>query len=184
MLSDSEKQVLLNIARQSIEASVSEHEMPKAVITQPALRTHAGAFVTLHEHGELRGCIGYIDPLKPLIDTVQDAAAKAALDDPRFMPVHPNELQHIEIEISVLSPLHEIASVEEIVIGKHGVVVELDNHRGLLLPQVAVEAGWDKQTFLHQTFRKTGLPEHLWHHKDMKISIFTAEVFSEATVGK
>lgn len=184
MLSDSEKQLLLHIARQSVEAAVNERELPEAVITQPALREHRGAFVTLHEHQELRGCIGYVDPIKPLWETVQDAAAKAALDDPRFISVQREELRHIEIEISVLSELTEITSAAEIEIGRHGLVVELGHHRGLLLPQVALSTGWDKETFLQQTFRKSGLPAHLWHHKDVKIFSFTAEVFSEAAVSQ
>ena len=153
--------------------------MPTMEIAQTALEERSGAFVSLHEDRELRGCIGYVDPVKSLYKTVIDAAAKAALEDPRFPPVSREELPYIDIEISMLSPLKEIRKVDEIEIGKHGLVVELGHHRGLLLPQVATEAGWDKHTFLHQTFRKSGLPEHLWHHKDLKIYSFTAEVFGE-----
>ncbi|HEV8539320.1 MAG TPA: AmmeMemoRadiSam system protein A [Bacteroidota bacterium] len=179
MLSDSEKQMLLKIARQTIDAAINGRDVPKAAITQPALLEHAGAFVTLHENFELRGCIGYADPSHPLFETVRDAAEKAALQDPRFMPVSRDELPCIEIEISVLSPLTEMTSLDEIEIGKHGLVVELGDHRGLLLPQVAIQAGWDKETYLRQTMRKSGLPPHLWHDRELKVYWFTAEVFGE-----
>ena len=112
---------------------------------------------------------------------MQDAAAKAASEDPRFVSVQPEELQHIEIEISVLSPLTEIQSIDEIEIGTHGLIVELGHHRGLLLPQVAVSMGWDKETFLQQTLRKSGLPPHLWNHEGLKIFSFSAEVFNETS---
>ena len=184
MLSDSDKQVLLQIARQSIEAAVNELAPSKMAITQPVLRERRGAFVTLHEEQELRGCIGYVDPIKALWETVQDAAARAALEDPRFMPVQRSELPHIDIEISVLSPLHEVTFIDEIEIGLHGLVVEFRNHRGLLLPQVAVSTGWDKETFLQQTLRKSGLPSHMRNHKDLKIYSFTAEVFGEVAVSQ
>jgi AmmeMemoRadiSam system protein A len=184
MLSDSDKHVLLQIARQSIEAAVNDNAPPNTVISQPVLREQRGAFVTLHEHNELRGCIGYVDPVKALWETVQDAAAKAALEDPRFMSVQRDELQHIEIEISVLSPLHEVTSIDEIEIGLHGLVVEFKDHRALLLPQVAVSTGWDKETFLQQTLRKSGLPPQMRDHKDLKIFSFTAEVFSEVAVSQ
>ena len=181
MLSDSEKQFLLRLARQSIECAVLGQNMPTIKITQPALREQSGAFVTLHEDHELRGCIGYVDAIKPLFETVQEAAAKAALDDPRFSPVSPEELAQVEIEISVLSPLKTIRSIDEIEIGKHGLVAELGHYRGLLLPQVATSAGWDKRMFVQQTLRKSGIPHDLWHHNDLKIFSFTAEIFSEHT---
>jgi AmmeMemoRadiSam system protein A len=184
MLSESEKHLLLQIARQSVEAVVNKRGVPRIQISQPALREHRAAFVTLHEHQELRGCIGYVDPIKPLWETVQDAAAKAALDDPRFSSVQPEELREIEIEISVLSPLKEIGSAEEIEIGRHGVVVELGRHRGLLLPQVAVSMGWDKETFFLQTLRKSGLPPALWKSSELRTFTFSAEVFSETPVSQ
>lgn len=184
MLSDSEKQLLLEIARQSIEAAINQRHVPHVEVTQSALHEHSGAFVTLHENLELRGCIGYVDPVQPLFETVQDAAAKAALADPRFNPVSHEELQHIDIEISVISPLKEMISLDEIEIGLHGLVVENGHRLGLLLPQVASHAGWDKKTFLQQTFRKSGLPAHLWYHRDTKTYFFTAEVFGEPDLSR
>jgi len=179
MLSDIEKEFLLQNARRSIEAAVRRKgaALPEK-IPQPLMEL-CGAFVTLHKGGELRGCIGYIEGLKPLIETIWDAAEKAALEDYRFMPVKPEELHEIEIEISVLSPLKTIQKISEIEIGKHGLIVELGPNRGLLLPQVATEYGWDKETFLNQTAQKAGLHANAWKDPEVKIFIFSAEIFNE-----
>ena len=116
-----------------------------------------GAFVTLKEHGELRGCIGYSAPIKPLALTVRDVAAYAAVKDNRFRPVSPEELGLLEYEISVLSPLRRVLDVNEIEVGRHGLVVKQGDREGLLLPQVPVEQGWDRATFLEKTCVKAGL---------------------------
>jgi AmmeMemoRadiSam system protein A len=142
----------------------------------------AGAFVTLRENGDLRGCIGFIDTQQSLAETVREAAARAAREDPRFTPVTPEEIAKLEIEISVLSALRRIESDREIEIGLHGLVVEAGGRRGLLLPQVALEFGWDQSTFLRQTLRKAGLPSQLKDTIEMRMYVFSAEVFDERTL--
>ncbi len=179
MLSDIVKKYLLNVARNSIEAVVKKGDLPEIDLSSPELRQNRGAFVTLHEGGELRGCIGYTEAVKPLGETVREVAVKAAMEDPRFAAVSEDELPYIKIEISVLSPMKFVKNIEEIEIGKHGIMIELKNFRGLLLPQVPEEYGWDRDTFLEQTARKAGLPPNAWKYTETKISIFTAEIFSE-----
>ena len=142
----------------------------------------AGAFVTLRENGELRGCIGFVDSQQSLAETVRESAARAALEDPRFTPVTPEEIAKLEIEISVLSALRCIGSDREIEIGVHGLVVEVRGRRGLLLPQVAVEYGWDQSTFLLQTLRKAGVSSKIKDTVQMRMYVFSAEVFDERTL--
>jgi AmmeMemoRadiSam system protein A len=179
MLSESEKKLLLTIARSSIEGAVqdTEYSLPADVTT--SLKEPCGAFVTLHKHGDLRGCIGYIEGVEPLAETVRDAAQKAAMEDYRFTPVTAEEIRELDIEISVLSPLKLIRDVKEIEVGKHGILLDYQHARGLLLPQVAVEYSWDRETFLNQTARKAGLSSDRWKSPGAKIYIFTAEIFSE-----
>ena len=179
MFLESDKQFLIRIARTVIEAAVSQSPMPAFSRCSPSLMKLSGAFVTLRIGNDLRGCIGYIDAVRPLIDTVKEVAVKSALEDPRFNPLAVEELPSIEIEISVISPMQSIGSIDEIEIGKHGLLIELGNYRGLLLPQVAVEYGWDRETFLSQTARKAGLPSGGWKNPAAKIWTFTAEIFSE-----
>ncbi len=143
------------------------------------LREPAGVFVTLELHRELRGCIGYVEPVLPLAEATREVAAKAALEDPRFDPVTSGELSEIEIEISVLSPLHEIHSPDEVTVGVHGLVLESGFRRGLLLPQVATDYGWDRFEFLSHTARKAGLPPDAWKRPGARLSTFTVERFSE-----
>lgn len=179
MLTESEKQFLLQEARHAIEGEVRDDRERRPPACPPSLMALCGAFVTLREDNQLRGCIGYIEGVKPLIETIREAAVKAALEDPRFMPVTPEELPNLEIEISVLSPMEPVYNVEQIEIGKHGLLLEVGSRRGLLLPQVPMEYGWDRMTFLEQTARKAGLPEHAWADRSAKIHSFTAEIFSE-----
>ena len=177
MLSTSEKQYLLHAARKAIESAVTAS--PFMMDEPPAsLKQLSGAFVTLHQHGELRGCIGYIDRTKPLIETVTTCAVKAAFDDPRFFPVTSSELATLEIEISVLSPLRRIERLEEIEVGVHGLVVESEDHRGLLLPQVAVEHRWDRETFFRHTLQKAGI----YKGDRLIVFVFTAEIFNEESI--
>ncbi len=179
MFSEAEREIIFDAARGSIIAAVSgaRQEIRK---TLPApLRHPSGAFVTLRADGELRGCIGYVDAVKSLYETVREAAAKAATEDFRFDPVCANEIPGLAIEISVLSPLRRITDIGEIEVGKHGLVVELGNCRGLLLPQVAVEHGWDREMFIMQATRKAGLPASMWRHPDARVHIFTAEVIHQ-----
>ncbi len=179
MLSKSDKESLLQIARISIESAVRKKGEAITENQSSRLKEKCGAFVTLHKSGELRGCIGYIESDIPLTETVCDAAKKAALEDYRFTPVTPDELMDIEIEISILSPLKLIRNIDEIEVGKHGLIIDYQHNRGLLLPQVATEYGWDKETFLNQTARKAGLQSDQWKDSRSKIYIFTAEIFRE-----
>jgi AmmeMemoRadiSam system protein A len=179
MFSASEKKLLLTIARSSIEAAVQDKEFSFPAAMPKSLMTECGAFVSLHKHGDLRGCIGYIEGVQPLAETVRDAAQKAAMEDYRFTPVTSQELHELDIEISVLSPLKLIQDVKEIEVGKHGILLDYQHARGLLLPQVAVEYNWDRETFLNQTARKAGLTSDRWKSPGAKIFIFTAEIFSE-----
>jgi AmmeMemoRadiSam system protein A len=144
-----------------------------------ALEQERGAFVTLKEHGELRGCIGYVAPMKPLYMTVRDVAAMAAVKDRRFRPVSQSELGELEYEISVLSPLRRVLDIREITVGQHGLLVRNGDSEGLLLPQVASEEGWDRNTFLEQTCYKAGLPLQAWRDAGTDIFRFSALVFGE-----
>ncbi len=178
-LSAADKSVLLSIARESIRRAVSGKEPAPVREISATLRQPAGVFVTLELHHELRGCIGYIEPVLPLVDATREVAAKAAVEDPRFDPVTPADLQDIEIEVSVLSPLHEIRSPEEVTVGLHGLVLESGFRRGLLLPQVATDYGWDRYEFLSHTARKAGLPADAWKRPGAKLFTFTVERFTE-----
>ncbi|MBI5215836.1 MAG: AmmeMemoRadiSam system protein A [Ignavibacteriae bacterium] len=179
MLSDSDKKLLLSTARKAIEAAVNNKPLPPLKNIPEHLKSPQGAFVTLKKNHELRGCIGYIESEEPLINTVQEVAMKSALNDPRFNPVEPEEVRSLELEISVLSPVRQIHNINEIEVGKHGLIIESGRARGLLLPQVPIEYGWDREIFLNQTARKAGLPMNAWKQPGTKISIFSAEVFSE-----
>ncbi|MDZ7262248.1 MAG: AmmeMemoRadiSam system protein A, partial [candidate division KSB1 bacterium] len=178
-LSDDEKKQLLEIARTTIEHRVRGQEVPPVKVTSEILREKRGAFVTINKHGNLRGCIGYVLPYQPLYITIQEMAEAAALRDPRFPPVTPDELDDLEIEISVLTPVREIKDINEIEVGKHGIIIEKGGYSGLLLPQVATEYGWDRITFLEHTCNKAGLPKNAWKEKGTVIKIFSADVFGE-----
>ncbi len=141
------------------------------------LREQRGAFVSLYKDGKLRGCIGRIAALAPLERTVREMAMAAAREDPRFVPVRPEELDLLQIEISVLSPMREV-SPDEVVVGRDGLLVTYNGHRGLLLPQVPVQWNWSREIFLAQTCMKAGLPPDQWLH-GATIEAFTAEVFAE-----
>jgi hypothetical protein len=180
MLSPAGRRALLRLARASVAARVNGQAAPgPAAEDVPDLT--AGAFVTLRRRGELRGCIGHIEAERPVGEVVVQVAASAALEDPRFQPIRPAELPALDIEISVLGPLERIdprdpAAIE---IGRHGLVIEQGHHRGLLLPQVATEWGWDRETFLSHLCAKAGLPRDAWP-SGAAVFRFEAEVFSEA----
>ena len=144
-----------------------------------AIEQERGAFVTLTKHGQLRGCIGYVAPIKPLYLTVRDVATMAALRDTRFHPVTTDELGDLSYEISVLSPLRRVRDVEEIRIGRDGLLIHGDDHEGLLLPQVASDEKWDRPTFLEEVCYKAGLSAHAWQSPDSDLFRFTALVFGE-----
>ena len=175
-----ERKLLLCFAQESIRACLHGRTFdPPEPIAH--LAEKRGAFTTLHLSGKLRGCVGYIVAANPLYLTVIETAAAAAFEDPRFLPVREAEAAQLEIEISVLSPIASIAP-EEVEIGKHGLVISFRGHRGLLLPQVPVEWGWDRERFLAETCRKAGLPTDSWQH-GATVEGFTAEVFSESSPG-
>lgn len=179
-LSQAEKEHLLSIARKSVETAVREreaYELPAPKL-EPLTRER-GAFVTLKEKGKLRGCIGYVSPSRPLYLTVRDVAALAAVRDERFPPVTVKELSALEYEVSVLSPLRRVTDVNQIRVGQHGLVIKRGLREGLLLPQVPVEQGWDRNTFLEQACRKAGLPEDSWKDEETDIFLFTALVFGD-----
>lgn len=178
-LTPEEKKKLLGIARDTIEKRANGERPVPPEEASGALSESRGAFVTLHKHGHLRGCIGCFVGEGPLAETIQRMAISAGWEDPRFPPVRKEEVDDIDIEISVLSPLREIDDVSEIEVGRHGIYITKGFYRGVLLPQVATEQGWDRDTFLSHTCIKAGLSPDAWKNKDLKIEVFTAEIFGE-----
>ena len=176
-ISDEEKDTLRGVVRETLKAVVNGGPVPEFDIPDGILGEEWGAFVTLNKDGRLRGCIGNIVGTRPLIETVAQMARAAALEDPRFPAVKTAEMQDITFEISVLTPIRKLESVEEIVIGRDGLIISRGWKRGLLLPQVATEYGWDRETFLSHTCRKAGLPLDAWKDDDTTMEIFSAEVF-------
>jgi AmmeMemoRadiSam system protein A len=179
MLSDADRRMLLRIAREAIAARLGG---PAAapIAAEGALARSAAAFVTLRQGAALRGCIGHLERDRPLADVVAAAATAAALEDPRFPPVQPAELAGLLLEISVLGPLEPIDphDATQFVVGCHGLVVHRGSRRGLLLPQVAVEWRWNRETFLAQACLKAGLPHDAWK-SGTEVCRFEAEVFGE-----
>ena len=171
-----ERQLLLQIARESIVSLLEGRELP---LFTPSLHLSEprGVFTTLHSNGHLRGCVGYPAALVPLYRATMETARAAAIDDPRFAPLALAEVFEIEISLSVLSPLVPVTA-EEVQVGLHGMMISDGRCRGLLLPQVPTEQGWDRVTFLEQTCRKAGLPPDAWQ-RGAKIEAFTAEVFTD-----
>jgi AmmeMemoRadiSam system protein A len=167
---------LLRIARDAIVAHV-HREAPRAPQVTDGVVWNAGAFVTLHRRGELRGCIGRLEADQPVARVVAHCAVAACSQDPRFPPVTAEELHDLDIELSILGPIEPVAHLEEIEIGRHGVIIERGVHRGLLLPQVAVERKWDRTRFVQETCRKAGLPRDAWQ-AGATMSKFEAEVFA------
>lgn len=178
-LSVSDKKELLKLARMSIGCFLGECSRPKKPEGSKALNEPCGAFVTLHLHGDLRGCIGYIEARFPLHETIVEVAEKAAFEDPRFPPLTSEEFKSVEIEISVLSPLKKVHDFNEIQVGVHGLVIDAGYARGLLLPQVATEYGWGREEFLSHTARKAGLTPDAWKRKDVTLYLFMSDVFTE-----
>jgi len=182
-LSEEDKALLLRIARSAIESRLTGRKEPQLLSVSGALNEKRGAFVTLHGRGgRLRGCIGCIEGRLPLYKTVREMALAAAFNDPRFPPVSRQELDNLEIEISVLTPLREVKDISEIEVGKHGIYITRGFYSGLLLPQVATQYGWDRLEFLEETCLKAGLPPTAWKDKNTNIYIFSADVFAERDV--
>jgi AmmeMemoRadiSam system protein A len=180
-LAQTDRRQLLDLARAAIEAAVRRDPKPalNPVALSPDLLVPAAAFVTIHEHGQLRGCIGMMRLDVPLWENVQEAATAAALDDPRFLPIAESELPALELEVSVLEPLVELRDPAEFVAGRHGIVVERDGRRALLLPQVAAELGWDAERMLEAVCRKAHLPGRAWRDAATRLYVFESTCYLE-----
>ncbi len=179
-LTEQDKSCLLSLARKTIFSKSQKTSLKVTPPDSKVLKEKRGAFVTLNSFGKLRGCIGYIEGIKPLYLTIIDMAEAAAFDDPRFAPVQVNEIGNLEIEISVLTPLRTIQNIDEIKVGVHGLLIQKGGYQGLLLPQVATHYNWNRDTFLDQTCIKAGLPAGGWKDSDVTIKIFSAQIFSES----
>jgi len=177
-LSEQESRSLLEWARQAIVLAVTESQLPASIPKDGIFGERRGVFVTLHVCGRLRGCIGVIESQEPLGESIVRCAAGAALRDPRFSPLREEELEELEIEISLLSPAEPIRP-DQIEIGRHGLLIAYEKQRGLLLPQVATEHRFNRTQFLEEACRKAGLPRQAWNQDDVQVLGFTCEVFSE-----
>ncbi len=177
-MTTAEQHILLQIAREAIQAKL-ENRHPEYPEPTPELLHPSAVFVTLHTNGRLRGCIGTLEASKQLFEAVEDYALSSAFKDPRFPPLAPSEIGNLSIEISVLSPLKKVESMEEIKIGTHGLYVKQGLRSGVLLPQVPVEQGWNRKEFIKNTCRKAGLRPDAWMDDDTVFFSFTAEIFGE-----
>jgi AmmeMemoRadiSam system protein A len=191
LLTDDEKRFLLGLAREAIKEAVAPASAKQDDAHSPSATAEtlndlaeisAGVFVSLHINDALRGCIGYLDALQPLPAAVQDTAKAAALRDPRFDPVREDELQDIDIEVSVLMPLEKISGPDEIIIGRDGLMIRCGKQQGVLLPQVAVRAEFEPISFVEHTCLKAGLPKDAWKLPECEVFRFKAEVFGERSM--
>lgn len=176
LLSKKEREILLDYAKKNISWKLG------IIADEPQVELvgeHCGAFVTLRKDGNLRGCIGNLVSDRPLSETIRDMAIAAAFRDPRFIPLSVEELDRITIEISILSPLEIVENPLKIKPGRDGLYVKNGFYSGLLLPQVATEQDWDRETFINQTFIKAGLTPEYLEDENTEMYSFTAEVFSE-----
>ena len=174
--------LLLKAARSAIEAHLRDQVPSLPETENPALLEKRGAFVTLHDvGGDLRGCIGRVASTEALIQTVSQMAVEAAFHDPRFLPLKKEELESVSLEISVLSQVRRMNDLHDIEVGRDGFLIQKGFASGLLLPQVAAENGWNRETFLAHACMKAGLPPAAWKEEDAEIYTFSAEIFSEGT---
>jgi len=178
-LTEEEGQVLIDAARSAIASRLSEKAGCYPAAVTPALMIPCGAFVTLKSEGCLRGCIGRISSTRSLLHTVKEVAVSSAFEDPRFPPVTKSEWPSIRVEVSVLSPLKRVEDPQCVCVGTHGVMIRSGFNSGLLLPQVAIEQGWDRETFLAHACRKAGLPPDAWKNPGTQIEVFSAMVFEQ-----
>jgi AmmeMemoRadiSam system protein A len=178
LLNRAQQKFLLDLARQTIEHYLRTRKILKVKIEDKELKAPRGAFVTLKFNEELRGCIGYPLPYKPLYETIIDVAISASTQDYRFEPLTLEELPQTKIEISVLSLPKPVKDIKEIEVGKHGIIISKGLNKGLLLPQVPVEYNWDLETYLRHGCLKAGLDENEWK-KGVNVEVFSAQVFSE-----
>jgi len=183
-LTREEKQELLKLARLalSVRLGLAPQDRLDDLPRPPALKNVRGAFVTLTRRGRLRGCIGTFEPETSLAEVVQEMAVSAGFRDPRFPPVSAADMETLEIEISALTVRREVTDISHIEVGVHGIHITRGGNRGVLLPQVAVEWGWNREEFLENTCLKAGLPPQAWN-QGAKIEVFSAEVFSESDLG-
>ncbi len=180
MLTDRQKETLLKLARETIEKYTTNSIIPKFSDPDPVFMEKRGAFVTIHKNGKLRGCIGMIEAQEPLYETVTEMAIEASTNDPRFEPVNAEELKEIDIEISVLTPKRRVKSIDEIELGRHGVIVRRGFNSGVYLPQVALDTGWTKEQFMESLCSgKAGLSADAYKDPKTEIYVFEAEVFGE-----
>jgi AmmeMemoRadiSam system protein A len=178
-LSEADRCALLRLARQAVVDAVSHGQLPQQIPHDGVFAERRGAFVTLHVGRRLRGCIGVIEAEESLGESIVRCASSAALQDPRFSPLRPADLAALQIEISLLSPLAAIR-LEEVEIGRHGLLVARGGQRGLLLPQVAVEHHLTREQFFEETCRKAQLPRDMWREPGTQLLGFTCQVFSDA----
>jgi AmmeMemoRadiSam system protein A len=177
-LTPAEEKACLDLARRALEHYFETGGVLPAPVKSGRLKETRGAFVTLNVDGDLRGCVGYPLPVKPLDETIIEMAVAAASQDTRFEPLRPQEMARLKIDISVLGLPEPISDPAEVEVGRHGIIVSKGFRRGLLLPQVPGEYGWDRETYLRHGCLKAGLPPDEWK-KGAKIEVFTAQVFSE-----
>lgn len=175
-VSDADKAACKALARWAIACRLGQ-DVPRPSTDSPLLAEHYGAFVTLKRGGRLRGCIGNVSATAPLAETIERMAQAAAFEDPRFPPLTADELPDMDIEISILGPITPCPDPQQVEVGRHGLIVRRGFHSGLLLPQVAVEWGWDRETFLDQTCVKAGLPRGCWKKPRVELWWFEAVVF-------
>jgi AmmeMemoRadiSam system protein A len=182
-LTEEQKKTLLKTVRATIERELKQPTpSPMPSMEDEVFSGKFGLFVTLTIQGNLRGCIGYVEGVKPIREAVEDMAIQAAFHDPRFYPLAQKEYSGLDIEISILYPVEEVADLESIQVGRDGLIMEKGYRRGLLLPQVAAEYGWDRTRFLNETCRKAGLEPFAWEN-GAKVYKFEAEIFNEEELG-
>ncbi|MBS1258334.1 MAG: hypothetical protein MAG551_01392 [Candidatus Scalindua arabica] len=185
-LNNDERLTLLKVARDTLESYVKEGKRPDLnsgeYMLSPIMKEKRGVFVTLNKNGNLRGCIGHIQPREQLVKAVMDNAINSSMNDGRFRPVDPDELEEIEIDISVLSPIEKISGADKFIPGEHGIIIRLGGMRAVFLPQVATEQGWDRDETLSHLCNKAGLPSYAWKDESMEFFVFTAEVFCEEEI--
>jgi AmmeMemoRadiSam system protein A len=182
-LTEAQQRDLLQLARRAIAAYLAGLPLSRGAGDLPELnQIHAGVFVSLHINEQLRGCIGYVEGSRTLPEALRETAISAASRDPRFEPLTAEELEQVDIEVSILSPLRKIVSPAEIILGRHGLMVRLGQHQGLLLPQILRYHDWDVETFLAHVCQKAGLSTEAWKDPAVEIYVFDAEVFSEANI--
>ncbi len=175
-LSEDQRKELLALARKTVDQFVRKGTTPEGATKDPRLAANGATFVTINRHHMLRGCIGNIQPVMPLYQSVIRNAVAASTQDPRFAPMRPDELSDIEVEVTVLSPLEPLDDVKNIVIGQHGLYLVKDGRAGIFLPQVPVEQGWDVPTYLEELCGKAGLPPGAWEENGAQLYSFTADV--------